>query len=516
MRFSFIRLARLCVLLPLLLSACAFPQLPRIPGLSGLPGQTAAETPTPPKGTPTAEVKGGTAEPQSSSPSTAFTPADAASLHEVILFSSASANPFAEGKKEWGNSQPAVPDAASFQISADQSMWAIRLDGTRAGKISREGFGSALSIPQKPTDPIWYVENGITMTGERLQSILPPPECDRPTDQPPDPANPPCGSFAFSSGAHEMAYLSGAVMQCSRTLTLLDLDTNTTVKSWPQVVWFAFLKNGSVLFTQGDCDAQRAFWYIPGTDQQSPIERTGTAYWNPSHTAVIFENPGKDAVQRQLWGINLETSRVFLWPADDLISEDSPIWLADGHHFVYQHRTYQYEANQKVFTLTGPMQVLLMDAFTRSQQQLAYRSDSDYHLCDSAGEPCAQPYGDWVQLLRTPFQAKHYPLAERDEKSAARCAFYGLGCDETPEKLAVNWKTMTQSPWDEANLPAPAADGAPEAATPPDLSGIPFYADANGAFSFYTGGDGKSLWYVPQGGEAALWVADGSSFVVVP
>lgn len=511
MRFSITRLARLCALLPLILAACAFPKLPDLPGL---PGQAAEGTPTPLSSTPSATAISTTA-PQAPD-AAAFGPTDAASLHGVILFSSAAANPFADAKKDFGSTETATTDPSSFSISADQSLWAISLDGTRAGRISREGFGSALSIPQKASDKVRFIQNGVQLTGDGLQAIIPPSECDRPTDQPIDPTNPPCGSFQFSSGAHEMAYLSGAETQCGRTLTLMDQDTSTTVKSWPQVIWYSFLQNGSLLLTQGDCDQQRAFWYIPGTDQQSPIERTGTAYWNPSHTAVIFENPGKDAVQRQLWGINLVTSRIFLWPAGDLISEDTPIWLADGHHFVYQHRAYQYDAAQDMFTLTGPLQVVLMDAFTRSQQQMAYRSDSDYHLCATAGTPCPQPYGDWVQVLRTPFQAKHFPLAEREEKSAARCAFYGLDCDPSAETLAINWKTLAQSAWEDANLPAPDAPADSNAAMAPDISGVTLYQDGNGAFALYPGADGKSLWYVPQGGEPMLWVQDGSGFVALP
>jgi hypothetical protein len=354
--------------------------------------------------------------------------------------------------------------------------------------------------------------NGFQLPAEQFEAVALPEECT-------ETGGASCGGFQFSPDGRMLSYFSGSG-SCGRTLTLYETTEQKQVNRWENAHWAYFFQNGSLIFAVGDCDSQMAYLYTPGTGKQGGVAKTGTAYWNPQRTAVIFQVRGEPALQSLLWGFSLETSKVFLWPSQEMVIEDTPIWLADGEYFVFQHQSFKYDKSTKTAAVNSPRQIVLMNAKTRSQKQLAFDTRSSYHLCGAAdlpdssavGSPCDQNYGSWLHIQRLPYQPLRFPVAETN-KTEVECALYGLGCEEKPEILALDWKSGKEYPWDEAHVPeATATPGANK----PDLDAVPFYEDPAGEFAFFVGRSGKTLWYIPRDREPALWVQDGENFVYLP
>ncbi len=510
--FAFAQLLALALLLSL--TACTLPQLgnirlnPSSPASSGAaPGSTPSATALSSTSTAKATAAQPSDQPGGEVAITAQDFNDAANPpHGLILFTSTSAQPFKH-----------LTTGTVSGTPGERYLWAVSTDGRRAGRISPTGQGSAMYLPAEGSKKIKVLLNGFQMTGAdtHFEGVDLPEGC-KDSDQN-------CGSFQFSPDGKLLAYLSGPDA-CGRTLTLLDLATRKPLYTWPNAHWAYFFKDGSLMTSlgdaPGDCQSQMAYLYIPRTGKQAGVEKIGKEYWNPAHTAVIFQVQGKTELQTGLWGFNLETSRVFLWLPKETVIEDTPIWLADGQHFVFQHQTYVYDSITKKAKLTGPRQIILMDAGTRAQRLLGFDGRNNYHLCGAAdlpageapGAPCAQPYGGWLRVQRLPFEPLAFAVTDRVD-SAAQCALYGIGCKEQPEVLALNWQTTKQYPWEQALVPEATV-------TPsffyPDLNKDSLYTDPNGAFAFYIGQDGHTLWYVPRDREPSLWVDNAEGFVYLP
>jgi len=193
--------------------------------------------------------------------------------------------------------------------------------------------------------------------------------------------------------------------------------------------------------------------------------------------------------------------------------QDTPVWLSDGRHFVYQHRDIAYDKTSGNAVLKSPRQIILMDAWTRAQQLLAYDYNYDFHLCETEGEPCTAPSGDWLKVRRTPFQSGGLKLGDPTYATISRCALYGLDCTAPAEEFGVNWHTGEILPWAEVQVDS-IESASPFA--PPDLECLPVYLDPDGNYGLYTSTDGRTLWYVPAEGDPTLWVTDGEDFVYIP
>jgi hypothetical protein len=503
-------IACLALAVLLLLASCTFPALPQFGGAKGTPAVTpdtaltASGTPSP-EDTPSEpeDIETATSSPDGPVMGTGISAqdfSDPANLpHGLILFASTSAQPF----------EKADP-ASGQEAQAERYLWAISLDGKRAGRVSPDGAGSALFVAAAGKKNK-VLQNGFQLSGEQIEPVDLPDECTAEGGQS-------CSGYQFSPSGNMLAYFSGSD-SCGRKLTLYNLDQRKEVVTWPNAHWAYFFNDGSLITSLGDCDSQWAYLYIPRTGKQAGVEKVGKPFWNPTHTAVIFQVQGKPETQIGLWGFNLETSRVFMWLAKETVIEDTPIWLADGQNFVFQHQPYSYDQATKDAILNGPRQVILMNAWTRSQRLLGYDPRNSYNLCgvddlqgSEPGSPCTQPYGNWLRIQRLPYQGLRFAVADRS-KPEARCALYGLDCKDKPETLALDWQTGKQYPWDEAQVPqATVTPGH----TRPDLNKDPFYQDPNGEFAFYVGKDGKTLWYVPRDREPSLWVQDAEGFVYLP
>ncbi len=499
----------MALMLLLMLSACSF-SLPTLGGVKGLPTGTpesgaapgGADAEESPSATSDVNVPAGSDQPVGEAGISAEDFNDPENPpHGLILFTSTAEQPFQN-----------VQGTTISNPNAERYLWAISTDGVRAGRVSPEGMGTALFVPEASSKKSKVLANGFQSPGEQIEPVQMPEECG-------EAGGASCSGFQFSYNGNMLAYFKGPD-SCGRVLTLYDITAQKQASTWQNVHWAYFFENGSLIFALGDCESQTAYLYYPNTGKQAGVAKVGKAFWNPTHTAVIFQVQGEPEMQSGLWGFHLETSKVFMWPSKEMVIEDTPIWLADGDHFVFQHQPFKYDKSTKDAILNGPRQIVLMNARTRSQSLLAFDARSNYHLCGAAdladsnavGLPCEQTYDTWLHVLRQPYQSVRFPAAERTTP-AVRCALYGLDCEDAPEILALDWQTGKQYPWEEARVPeATATPGAHR----PDLDKEPFYQDPEGEFAFYLGQSGKTLWYVPRDREPTLWVQDGENFLYLP
>lgn len=412
-------------------------------------------------------------------------------LGGLVLFTSRAADPLA------------TSDAGRLPGDSPETLlWAISADGTRAGRLSPEGLPSALVPVAAPENKPLILENGFEAAGDSVVGLLTPDEC----------LDGACADFQFGLQGRTYAYLSGEDT-CGRSLTLVERANGQVLNTWSGVAWYYFNADGGMIIAQGDCETRHVYQYIPNTDQQSGMAPDGELLWDPTHSAALVQVRGASPVQSELWGFNLENSRPILWGEPGKVMQDTPIWLADGRHFVYQHRAIRYDKNSGNAYLDGPRQIVLMDAWTRAQHLLAFDPGADFHLCATEGTSCDQPYGDWLKVRRTAFLPAGLKLGEPAQAVINRCALYGLDCPKPAEEYAVNWQTGEILPWADAGVPSP--EHAP-AFPPPDRAAEPVFISEDGSFALFTDAGGSTLWYVPSAGDPVLWVTEGENFVYVP
>ncbi len=488
-----LRAAACFLIFVLLLSACSLPKI-QLPVLGGktLDGDLAAVPGEATDPTATAETAPDEAAANVTGLPDAAQPDGLEDLTGLVLFTSLSNDPFA------------LSDEGRLYIDPPmRHLWAISPDGARTGRISPERAASALVPSSLPEGKPLVLANGFEANSAGLDAVPLPEPCQDPGAA--------CSDFAFGLQGRTYAYLSGED-SCGRTLTLVERGGGQVLKTWSNVAWYRFNQDGGLLLSIDDCSRRYVYQYIPNTDTQSGISPDGDLSWDPTLQAALVQVKGESPVLSALWGFNLETSRAILWPEQGKTMQDTAIWLSDGRHFVYQHRVIRYDKGSGNAYLDSPRQIILMDAWTRAQQLIAFDGGYDYHLCQTEGEPCLQNYGDWLKVTRTPYQPGGLQLGDPAMATKSRCALYGYDCMQPAEEFAINWTTGEILPWADV---LPASEPA-SAKSPPDPSRAPVYLDPDGAFALFTGMDGHSLWYVPSDGEPVLWVTSGEDFVYIP
>jgi len=321
-----------------------------------------------------------------------------------------------------------------------------------------------------------------------------------------------CHRYNFSSDGHWMEFNYGSTgVSCGggQAILIMNLATGESHEIVQDANLTAFLPNGQALVSTFHCEGGEVYRYNLQTEALEYLGIEGFKIWNSAHTAfVINENPYQG--YPSIWSFNVEQGRQIPFPERGY--EDRLLRAPDGDHVLYQHRPYTLtEPNEagnrlKVFKAR---QIQSINPVDGEIQVLASDPQYDYHLCATRDSGC-EWQGDWIQVRRVRFRPP--------ERYLDQCHDYTQNCADPVELFALNWRTGELVPWEQA--PLPTATSIPEpTATPthgPNLNTSPIYVEPSGAYAFYVGMDGHSLWLVPTNGAPELWVTEGEDFVYVP
>ncbi|MBE0698283.1 MAG: hypothetical protein IH586_15295, partial [Anaerolineaceae bacterium] len=281
-----LRVALGLAIITLILTACALPKI-QLPGMGAAPateggvaGMDTANSAT--QVDPTAPQSTGAAEETADTPAVSGEITAQDGLSGLILFTSLSNDPFA-GPNAGKTSQPAP----------QRHLWAISPDGKRTGRLSPEGYGSALVPVSKPEGKILVMANGLELTGGAVMTELPPLAC-----QESDAAL--CNGFEFGMQGRTYAYFSGE-STCGKTMALVERATGNTINTWENVTWFYFNQDGGLVLSLSDCTKSYVYQYIPNTGIQSGMAADGEISWDPSHRAGLVQLTGASPILSALW-----------------------------------------------------------------------------------------------------------------------------------------------------------------------------------------------------------------------
>jgi len=427
-------------------------------------------------------------------------------LHDLIVFSSAAAQPF-------------VGRSLDLPLAEGAQLWAISPDGLRLGRLTDQGF--AAYLPSDPAKEALFASPGAWLENPRLRALALPQECQGILRENElalgEPL--PCSDFEFSADGRYLGMLFGP-LDCSRGILILDTLTGKTVYRSDAGIgrWFAFGGKGQILLAIGNCQSGALARLRPGARLPTYI---GTGWfgepeliWNETHSALAVRILPPGGLAGSIWGYNLDLNWDFL-PEPGLWDQfdDQALWTPGGRYLLYQHRPISIEGEQYAFYT--PRKIWRVDSISGEKVLLAGSRVADYHLCADDRAAC-EVSGDWVSVWRAEFAPQWLPVeVDAANDPAATCLLYGRGCTPQAERFAMNWRTGEKIPWAQFTPPAPTPLPTP-LAPGPDLALAPIYAQPAGEYAFYTNTAGTALWRVPQNGEPLLWVQEGQGFLYLP
>jgi hypothetical protein len=444
-------------------------------------------------------------------------------LHDLILFTSDSANPFPSQM---------ISLAGTQNIQYQPQVWAISPDGSHAGRLTPGDKSFAAYFPADPTARPLFVAYGVYFNHPAIQSIQLPGECygryliseaeivTTMGDQP-------CNAFQFSADGQILGFFFGPQI-CGQGVILLDTQSGDKPlrTGLGSNHGFEFLPTNKMLLATGHCEGGEVSLLDLASQALTPLGAEGFNSWNADHSVLVVWSMPYSGAESVLWGYNVTTDQLFMPEPETWQRDDHLLWAPDGQTFLYQHRTFTRNDDPWTYDFNSPRQIMRVDPQTGQQTVLAGDPGYDYDLCAGSNNDCDTWYGDWVQVRRFPFQPQTIAFDDNFfSKPAATCLLYGTGCSSQPDLFALNWQTGELVAWE--NVPLPTATPTSSALTStlestvtptpgPDLSLPPVYAHPLGAYAFYVGLDGHSLWLVPAEGQPELWVEDGSHFMYLP
>ncbi|MGC9394874.1 MAG: hypothetical protein ACP5J4_08460 [Anaerolineae bacterium] len=431
-------------------------------------------------------------------------------LHDLILFTSTTHAPFA-------------PEEIR-QRTTPTHLWAIAADGRRGERLAatddmlfiRPDNGARIAVDLLATQP-YSLETDFV----HQHTLL--PECEDGS----------CAGYQFSPNGTWAVYFWGEEA-CGRGVAALDLRTDETrILTATGGYNFTFISEETLLLATlvtgtTHCESGNIAMIDLPTGEQTILGATGSIRWNPQQTAFAVSTLTYTEWRSAVWGYDAAQGRHFLPLATEPDTDESateamhPLWTPAGDHLLYQQRAISYTLPAKVEFTLGPQQIVVVDAATGEQQVLLSDPAYDYHLC-TAYEVCPWE-GDFIEIRRISYRQSTFSLKANTVSAAINCALYGFRCADPVERFALNWRTGELVPWDarpaaEA-VPTSTPTHTPAATAPqpaaPDLTGPAFYTATDGTYTLHLGGDDRSLWCVPAGGEPVLWVNTGANFTYVP
>ncbi|MBN2392236.1 MAG: hypothetical protein JXR84_16025 [Anaerolineae bacterium] len=422
-------------------------------------------------------------------------------LHDLILFISTAHAPFAP--------------AEVHQRTPSTHLWAIAADGRESERLSttedmlfirpNNGFTVDLLVTQPYSMETDFV---------RQHALL--PECESMARELP------CTQVQFSPTGTWAVYFWGEET-CGRGIAALDLRTDDTrVITETGGHSFTFLTDEMILIGTGHCEGGELALVDLHTGEQNTLGKAGPIQWNALRTAFAVNVHLYLGWGSSVWGYDVAQEWQFLPPTKRDTEESQPQWTPTGDHLLYQQRVISYTMPAKAALTLGPQQIVIVDATTGEQQILLSDPTYDYHLC-TAYEVCPWE-GDFIEVRRIPYRQNVLDLEPDFNTAAVNCTVYGFRCADPVERFALNWRTGELVPWDArpaaAEVPTVTPTPTPAATTPqpitPNLDQPAFYTAADGTYTLRLGGDKRSLWCVPTGGEPVLWVNTGANFTYVP
>jgi hypothetical protein len=414
----------------------------------------------------------------------------------------------------------------------DAQLMAVSTDGRQQGPLTADAGGIRFAVP--PTDSPELVIFSLTplaLESERVRQATPPPECRPAGTGPNSGVWAGCGEWQLSPDGQWLAFTWGD-WGCAGKGGIAAVNLQTGERrwrgaeeiDWNEVNWFRLLPNDKMVLEYGArCIVGRAVLWDLQTDQERDLGSTiGDIYWNAAGTILaVNEVPFMYEDWSALWVYNSLVDRMFFGQGQGVAH---PVWTPDESGLVYEDQPLTYTryitpasaiAAYPISGTLGPRRILFLDVERGEGRVLAEASKYDYFLCASAAD--CRWEGDWLQVRRFPFHAREFPVNEYGGLMLGTpdwgCYERGEGCPDSPELLALNWRTGESLPWGELYSDAPPT----ASLTPgPDLSREELYADPAGRYALYVGAGGAGLWCVPTAGEPAQWIEDGHHFVYIP
>jgi hypothetical protein len=444
-------------------------------------------------------------------PSVEITPSmvTASTVHHLIVFSSAATSPFA-----------GLLSNKVFKYGYDPEeyvqLFAVSTDGNRAGSLGGSVTSFLPLFPSKFYAAVLAIQYSSRLDTSRFPLSRLPAECYYPLDDVPMP----CFQFQFSPDGNYIGYRYGTDMSRA-DLRILETQTGKMVFSSKDGGnhWYLFTPDNRVLMAFGHAEGGSISLYDPLILRErslGPESAQETMSWNHDYQAFVVYLHDYQGMNSQIWGYNLFSDKVFL--SDEGVIE-AYTWTPDGSNVLYQKSDIVY-VSQPDLTTTYSVVRLMLAPITGKPRPFLGHYNYDFHLCYGLDEPC-EWFGNWYPIRRIQASEREVSSDGRDD-----CLSYGIDCPNPAEHFLVNWRTGNLVPPDYKLPQTPTATTIPSSTptvapipTPipgPDLARQPVYAPPSGAYAFYVGLDGSSLWLVPKAGDAVLWVADGENFIYVP
>ena len=427
-------------------------------------------------------------------------------LHDLILFTSTAHAPFAP--------------AEINQRTTPTHLWAIATDGRKSERLSttedmlfihsNNGFTVDLLV----TQPYSMETNFV-----RQHTLL--PECESMAREFP------CTQVQFSPAGTWAVYFWGEET-CGRGVAAIDLRTDETrIITETGGYDVTFLSEDTLVLATlitgtEHCEGGDLTVVDLSTGEQTILGKAGPIQWNALGTAFAVNVHPYVGWGSSVWGYDVAQERQFLPPTERNTEQSQPLWTPAGDHLLYQQRAISYTTTAQAELILAPQQIVIADATTGEQRILLSDPAYDFHLC-TAYEVCSWE-GDFIEVRRIPYRQEVFASAADATSAAVNCAIYGFRCADPVERFALNWRTGKLVPWDTrpaaAETPTVTPTLTPAAMTPqpaaPDLDQPAFYTASDGTYTLHLGGDERSLWCVPTGGEPVLWINTGANFTYVP
>jgi hypothetical protein len=440
-------------------------------------------------------------------------------LHHLIVFSSPVSSPFSGSfankvYESWVNAEEY---GQAHVEDGGVQLFAVSPDGSQAGLLGGIDWSFFSLYPSKLYSTLIKIQYSNQFDTRIFPFSKLPAECFSALDNVPTP----CFEFQFSPNGDYLGYRYGTD-RYRPDLRILETRTGKTIfaSEFGGNHWYLYTPDNRVLMAFGHDEGGSISLFDPKNLKLTSLgtERVQhTVHWNKQSSAFVVNASDYHGLNSEIWGYNLLTNRIFL---RDYGVINLYTWTPDGSSVLYEKSDVLNPNAIETGITTYNVMHLMLAPISGKPYQILGHYHYDFHLCKPYQEPCDW-LGDWIPIRRIRANPRDVGGDSQDN-----CLSYGIDCPNPTEYFLFNWLTGNIASPDYAVPPTPTLKPSKTpTATPtptstpipgPDLSRQPVYAHPSGAYAFYVGLNGASLWLVPQEGDAVLWVAEGENFIYFP